>query len=216
MKRPLVSVLMPSRNRVDMARESIESLGQDDFEVLLYIDNDDPQLDEYMLLEYPFVIKVVGERHGYHNFHLMVNELSTKARSKWLLLWNDDALMDTQDWLGAIEEQVSAELAVYNFFDPQNSTNNLFPLTSKRLVDSLGHFSLNTHCDSWVQDMANELNIHKPIYGISARHIRDRVNDETKSESQAAYKTTSPQYSSPETQELWRNDVNIIKEMLHD
>jgi len=213
----VISVLMPSRMRYELAKESILSLGDGGYEVLMYIDEDDPDKEHYLdfsgLMGLP-VRTFIKPRVGYHKFHEMINFLAEQAKGEWLMLWNDDALIECEDWVGKVS---SAEkgLTVLNITNPGVDNNNLFPVISRELYELIGHFSLSTHCDSWVQDLANECGVHQSLNGTHIEHRRDRVNDEVKNETQGAYKTTSPEYSSPGMQELWRIDVAKVEEKLN-
>jgi hypothetical protein len=35
---------------------------------------------------------------GYDSLHEYYNELASKATGDWLMLWNDDAVMETEGW----------------------------------------------------------------------------------------------------------------------
>lgn len=212
MSRPLVSVLLPTRDRAQLAKESIDSLGNGNFEILLWVDEDDPQIDEYKNLPHKVYIR---PRVGYKRFHEMINFLASKAHGEWMMLWNDDALMDTPEWCDVIKAKAEPGLTVLNIAAPGVDNNNLFPVIHRDLYETLGHWSLNAHCDSWVQDLANELNIHQLLNGVSATHRRSQVFDQTKNESQGAYSETSPQYSSEPIQKLWRQDVEKVRSKLN-
>ena len=41
---------------------------------------------------------VLFDRLGYKNLHEYMNALWVQASGEWLMLWNDDALMETKDW----------------------------------------------------------------------------------------------------------------------
>lgn len=202
----MISVLLPSRGRPELLKQSIASLGDGNFEVLVWLDDDD--------IDYPFIHKVTyfrKKRIGYLRFHEMINFLSKKASGDWLMLWNDDATMLTP-WVDAILFEDHTEPVVLNFFDPTISINNLFPIISRPMYEAMGHYSLSAHCDSWVQDIANRIGIHKQVWGIRAYHKRDQINDQTKLESQTAYRETSPKHSSPELVGLLEEDIKKIRE----
>lgn len=205
----MISVLLPSRGRAQLARESLFSLGLKDIDPLMWIDEDDEQLEDYKRIGCRFIIR---PRVGYPNMHKMINALAEKARGDWLMLWNDDALMHTPDWQGRLPTSTHKPqvLNIYN----SNPEVNLFPLINRAMYDAMGHYSLSAHCDSWVQDIGNKLGIHTFVPGIEVEHIRDRLNDETKQHSQGAYATTSPLHSSPEMQRLMQIDIDKIKEKL--
>lgn len=210
----MISVLMPSRGRPELAKESLESLGEEDsqFEVLLYVDDDDMSVVKYQDLA-GFNVKVFRkQRVGYKNFHVMINFLAEKAKGDALMLWNDDAFMMTSDWAPKLNKLDYSKPVVYNFFDPMNKLNNLFPVISRPMYEAMGHFSLNTHCDSWVQDIANELKIHKPVGAINCMHRREYLSDRTKMETQETYKTSSPEYDTMTKERA--EDALKIKELL--
>lgn len=202
----MISVLVPSRNRPTLLRESLSSLGYGDFETLVYIDNDDPSRREYM--EVPTTYTLVGKRHGYPGLQHYINELCKLATGDWLFLWNDDALMKTPDWWKKVHETDKPE--VINF--DANPLNNLFPLVSRQMYEAMEHFSLSPHNDSWVQDIANQVGIHTHVPGVEIYHRRMELNDKTKSETQAAYATTSPAYDG--MWELRDKDAEKIMEVL--
>lgn len=186
-----VSVLMPSRERAFLASEAIQNLGQGDFEILIYVDEDDPQLEAYESLNSKHVKVYVQPKVGYVNFHEMINFLAKKAKGNWLLLWNDDMRV-SGDW--KFPDGAFSKPQVLNFWDPINPMNNLAPMVNRKMYEIMGHFSLSTHCDSWVQDIANELDIHVPVEGVSVSHLREVLNDATKQATQSVYSISSPEY----------------------
>ena len=106
----MISVLVPSRQRPDLLARSIESLGDGDIEALVRVDEDDPRLEDYLAL--PDVEVVVGPHHGYAALQHYYNELAHRARGDWLFLWNDDCLMQGDDWRdkdGCIARNSNAE-----------------------------------------------------------------------------------------------------------
>lgn len=207
----MISVLMPSRQRPELARQSIESLG-DDIEVLIWVDDDDPELEGYQQLDAKVFIR---PRVGYPMMHTMINYLAKESTGDWLLLWNDDALMHTSDWQDKLPTITHRYPQILNIFN-SNPEVNLFPVINRCAYEIMGHYSLSAHCDSWVQDIANRLEIHTFVPGIEIEHIRDRLNDDTKNHSQGAYAITSPLHTSDKMQELMQKDIEkltVLKEM---
>jgi len=202
----MISVLIPSRGRPELLRESIDSLGVGDFEILVYVDRDDPYLTEYM--QVPTTYTLVGKRHGYEGLQHYINDLCKIATGDWLFLWNDDAIMNTIGWWQKVHQPDRPE--VINF--DSNLINNLFPLVSRQMYEAMGHFSLSPHNDSWVQDIANKLGIHTHVPGVEVYHRRMELNDKTKFETQSAYATTSPAYDG--MWELRDKDAEKIMEVL--
>lgn len=205
-----VSVLLPTRERAQMAKESIESLGDGDFEVLLYVDSDDPQLNAYKSLSSKHVKVFVEPRLTYTNFHRMVNFLAKRAKGEWLLLWNDDMRI-IGDW--AVPDATD-QPQVLNFWDVNDMRNNFAPVINRKMYETMGHFSLSTHCDSWVQDIANELGIHIPINGVQVTHLRESLNDATKSQTQSVYASSSPEYDGLDMIKLRQIDIEKLRKII--
>lgn len=204
---------MPTRNRAEMWRKSAESLGKR-AEILVWIDEDEPQMEAYLNHGLGEHVKIyIKPRVGYLNFHIMVNFLCEQASGDWFLLWNDDAVMETDDWCEKIERIDSKIPRVINFYAPENFNHNLFPIISRSMYKAMGHYSQANHCDSWVQDIANKLRIHVPLFGIKARHIRDEIEDDTKGQTQSVYSVSSPAYHNEEMKT--KRDLDALKIYKH-
>ena len=96
----LCSVIFPSRARAEQCEYSVRSLllaepgVEGEFDVLIRLDNDDPQKERYreLLSEIPNVRLIFGERgKGYGELWKFYDELAKATDSKWLMQWNDDA-----------------------------------------------------------------------------------------------------------------------------
>lgn len=212
----LVSVLMPSRNRPDMADESIKSLGEGDFEVLMYVDDDDSRILQYKDLsrKYKNVKMFVEPRLTYYRFHDMINFLSEKSTGDWLMLWNDDAFMHG-GWLKHFKEYDPSKVNVMRFGDTKNNLN-LFPAISRKTYKVQGYYSKSPHCDSWAMDMSKDLGCERWVHGMNIEHRRDNsdLKDDTKSHTVEAYKTTVPQHGSPEVREEYSKALDKLKEFV--
>lgn len=159
------SFLLPTRERVDLCKESLCSLldrcrSKTSFEVLFAFDDDDdasqkalPAFCDEKGIQYQ---TLVTKRYGYAKLHAYVNELSKIAKGDRLWLWNDDALMETDGW-----DEIMAKLVtmyphhVWDF--KTNWFRFTFPLVPKKYVDCLGHYSLNPHNDTWMMLIFQEM-----------------------------------------------------------
>lgn len=195
----LVSFLMPTRRRNDLVKKSIQSLidhwssNQYNFEVLLRYDNDDQEsyneICQYIQdnqLESQ-VKASIGERYHYKGLHHYINELCEQASGYWLWLWNDDVIMETQDW----DVILNKYHGKFNLLNPNSNHGMIvFPIVPKRWVDITGHFSLSRHNDTWVEHIAYELEIIKNIK-IYVTHDRFDLtgnnNDEVFQDAKAQY-----------------------------
>lgn len=181
-----VSVLMPSRGRPELAKKSIESLGKGDFEILVYLDHDDPEFYNYRLKGCRVS---AGGRHGYGGLHNYYNLLSAQSSGDWLMLWNDDATMETKNWVDIISKY---DHTIPQVLNPWNeSGDNLFPLISRKWYEIVGHYSRSPHADSWVQQIGQRLNLQVYVPGIRITHLGEEMHDQTHNEVRQIVRQTS-------------------------
>lgn len=181
----MISVICPSRERADLLEKSLGSLGKG-HELLVRVDNDDPQLEQYRRI--PGIKLTVGERLGYERLNEYINELSTLSTGDWLFLWNDDAVMETPDWETFITQDPTKP-AVLN---PHIPLHNYFPLISRPFYEALGHYSVSPNSDSYVAEIARELGIEYYIEEIEINHLRGSLNDPTEENSLRVAPMMSP------------------------
>jgi hypothetical protein len=152
-----ISVLVPSRERPELLARSIESLGTGDLEVIVALDEDDPRLPDYDGLG----TAMVGPRHGYRSLQRYYNSLAARANGEWLLLWNDDCVMKTHDWIEIVHSH-DGRIVVLNprtNHDNWRIDMNVFPIFPRKMVELMGHVSLSRHNDSWIEYVAREAGI---------------------------------------------------------
>lgn len=195
-----------------MLRGSIGSLGRGDFEVLVGIDKDDPQKERYLVMDWSKNVRffVFENPQGYGGLHEYYNELAREARGDWIMLWNDDAIMDTTNWINIFNDQDHTQPIVLSLY---HEVNNLFPAISRTFHETIGHFSLQTHADSWVQQVGERSGTQRYVPGIKIVHIKPM--DETgQASTQIAVNKTGPEFSSDRVQALINQDVTKIKERM--
>ena len=214
-----VSVLLPSRGRPDSLRAALRNIpgtceNPGRVEILLRLDDDDSATlavrDSLAAECAPVRLRIaVGLRGaGYAAFHLFVNELAGMADGDFLLLHNDDSRIETRGW-DALAAARRGRLAVLNPATP-NSRLNIFPMAHRKVFELLGHFSLNPHCDSWMESVARRAEIQDDFPGMTMRHIRDEMRDRTFAETSAAYATTLPSFASRESRRgRWADAIRL-------
>lgn len=173
--RPTLSALVPSRERADTLKFSLDSLWlkRNNIEALVWIDNDDPKLGQYHKLfdNNSHVRLFIKPRVGYINFHTMLNYLALKASGDWLWLWNDDAYMEKADWYDTFISHASLskpkeEPVVYNLSPGKNG----FPIVSRKYLEILGHIGGSATCDLWIRRVVQGTDIERYISGIEPTH----------------------------------------------
>lgn len=173
-----ISILLATRQRPELLEASIDSLlsNADDtsnIEILLGIDNDDQEtIDKVSSEEFQTKMQeeyncdaqaVLFDRLGYKNLHQYMNTLWGQASGEWLMLWNDDAVMESKGWDTEIGKH-DDDFALLKF----NQVNHphpyaLFPVIPTDWCRLIGNFSLNAQNDAWLNLIAKPLGIIKDI-----------------------------------------------------
>lgn len=138
-----VSVLIPTRHRVERLRTLLESYDAttdgEDCELVFRVDEDDVETRTF-LLDYDHVI-VVGPRHqGYGSMPLFFNEAARRARGDLLMCGNDDMIFRTFDWPNTLAEAAeSFRDGIFNLgVMTLNEMHFPFSTVSRRAVERLG------------------------------------------------------------------------------
>lgn len=178
-----ISVLLPTRGRTDMLKRSLLSLldlaqNPAEIEIMLAFDNDDKESLDWCRdnvfpeLEHRGVDALVIEFTplGYLKLHEYLNALAGLAGGNWLMFWNDDAVMQTQDWDQRIVEHNGKFLCL------RMPTHNqhpyaIFPIVPRDWYYLLGHLSNHQLTDATISQISYMLNIVKNI-NVEVLHDR--------------------------------------------
>lgn len=203
-----VSVMLPSRERAELAQSSIKSLGKV-HEVLLAVDDDDPQLEDYKKIK--GVKLLIEPRHGYRGLNEYYNKMCLESTGDWVLLWNDDAVMHTPNWQEYIQDVDHTVPAVINI---HFENNNWFPLVSRPFFETLGWFSRSPANDSYVKEIAEQLGIHHDRFeNIQIEHLRETLDDETAKNSKEIAIETGGTHASTRNKEM-KEDIATLRGVL--
>ena len=200
---PDLSFLVPSRGRPEILKHSLDSLNLNEhrLEALVWLDDDDPKLEEYQKLfaDNKRVKLFINKRVTYKNFHLMVNFLASQANGDWLFLWHDDVYMSEPGWFKTFQEYTSLvdpreEPVVFNH-NTVSSNNTFFPIISRKYYEILGHIAPTAFSGWYVARLSANHRFQRPMFGLPIKH-RDgdldsnpeAVQDETKQEIEALKK----------------------------
>jgi len=142
----MISVIIPSRGRPDLLRECIRSLTMiaADIEIVVGLDQDDPELAEYQrALRLGYVRTVIEGRHP--TSASLSNRLALHhAKGDWLLMFTDDARVREEDWAFLLEKRVQKlpkQLGVVYLNDPMLPGFPTFPVVSRKTVEMVGFFN---------------------------------------------------------------------------
>lgn len=176
--RPVLSALVPSRERAEALKFSLDSLGlqKNNVEALVWVDDDDPQLERYQLLfdNKNHIKMFVKPRVGYRKSYVMLNYLAEQVVGDWLWPWGDDAYMGDPDWYDVFIAHASLakpkeEPVVYNLSPDKNG----FPIVSRKYLDILGHIGGSATVDLWTRRVVQNTDIERPIAGMEPIHRKN-------------------------------------------
>ena len=190
-----ISILLPTRGRTDVLKKSILTLvdkckNPKDIEVIFGIDEDDQAVIDYVKSDIAPIMQSAGietranifKPLGYENLHTYVNTLAGSSQGEWLFFWNDDCLMETQDW----DEVVKSYTGQFKLLAPKDNHAGhpyaILPIVPRDWYILVGHLSQNAQNDAWLSHIAYMLDIFERI-DISFIHDRADItgnnDDET-------------------------------------
>jgi len=189
-----IAILLPTRGRAEMLERSVQSLitlaqDSDRVQIMFGFDNDDniglthfkesiqPWLDDHDVA----YTAMMFEPMGYIRLNEYVNILAKNSDAKWLVFWNDDAVMQSQDW----DEEIMKWDGQFKClaFDTHNQhPYSIFPIVPRAWLDQLGHLSPHQISDGWLSQTAYILDIMQrtDIKVLHDRHdLTGNNNDST-------------------------------------
>jgi hypothetical protein len=176
-----LSVILPTRKRLRWLQETLDSLYEvaanpEEIEVLLGMDSDDQETQSGIapyLAKYPNVRILEFDPVGYQNLHVYVNGLAKEARGSYLLFWNDDARMQTKRWDEIIRLTVANQKIPLVYQLQSNHKADIFAAVPRQWYEVLGHISQAAPYDSWINDLADTLEVNTPISVYAIHFIGD-------------------------------------------
>jgi hypothetical protein len=170
-----ISVLLATRGRTDSLKRSVDSLldcatEPDKLQILFAFDRDDTvglgffqnSYKQQLLDRKTNFAAMVFDRMGYTALHRYSNALARHAPAHWLMIWNDDAVMQTRGWDREIMNWQGKFrlLAVHTHRDHPYS---IFPIVPRSWFDLLDYISPHPSQDAWVSQQAYMLDILERI-----------------------------------------------------
>ena len=181
---PFISVLLPTRQRPNLVISSVTSilsLAKNPGSIEIAVAYDDDDHESHALFQSEEWHDLINKYHahqrvfqtprwGYGALHNYYNLMCKETSSDWLLAWNDDASMLTQDWdqhvrdAGDFMGLLHIECTTYPVL-------SLFPLFPRAWVDFFGEATACNHIDSWILDICTIAGAIKNT-GIEVYHDR--------------------------------------------
>lgn len=181
-----ISILLPTRGRREALLKSLNSLldtasDPTRLEFLLGIDEDDDGIKEYieqnvapLMKEHAVECRAnIFKPLGYENLHTYVNTLATNANGDWLMFWNDDGIMLTENWDDVIESYNGQ----FKLLAPKDNHDGhpyaIFPIVPMDWFRLMDHLSINAQNDAWLSHIAYMLDIFERI---DVEFLHDRAD----------------------------------------
>jgi len=166
----LVSVLIPTKNRVDLLRRSMASLFDlsDDpgnIEVIVAHDDTDlPSIEYFSSSKWSTDCSAWGgscralpcPAWGYWELNRYYNIMAQQAQGQWFVIWNDDAVMLTQGWDQHIKKQNNFVGMLHMTTQNFKPNLTLFPIIPRVWNDLFGEISHTQITDTWIQNICHE------------------------------------------------------------
>ena len=166
MTKPKISILLPTRKRTEAVVKSIGSLlanakDTSRIEILVAYDNDDEESRKFFAETwFPYIGQCSAtskvfetERFGYLRLYKYVNFLAEQATGDWIMFWNDDALMLTENW----DDEIVKHDGWFGLLRMPCVTMNhpfaLFPIIPREWIDVFGRVSPVNHSDWWIYNV---------------------------------------------------------------
>ena len=191
-----ISILCPTRQRAERAYNYAKTVFKTTdwpgrVELFFYIDEDDPELDNYVSRQYELskwnIFYIFGEPKSISKSW---NDLAEKCTGDILLMGNDDLIHETHGWDTVLENKSNEfpdDIYCIFFNDGINAGKHCaFPAVSRKWYETLGYFTPGIFefiaNDSWIFDIGKRVNRVKYVPEVMVRHNHHsvtRVKDET-------------------------------------
>lgn len=184
-----LSLLCPTRGRATLATRYAKSICDtatypDRCEVLFYVDNDDPTMEQYIklfdVLRDTKVFKRLGLITGPRkSVSVSWNDLALQSEGDILIMGNDDIVFATEGWDVRLEQEAakySDDIYCLFFHDTvhNNPTFCAFPMVSRKWYETLGYFTPGVfdfqYNDTWISDLADRIGRKRKISDVVMEH----------------------------------------------
>ena len=179
-----ISILCPTRGRPDRFREMAKSAyrkGDGRFEILAWVDEDDPTRSAYSVDEFQSASLFVGPAGKRISYGW--NRMAKYAIGDWFMMGNDDLIFATPHWDTILLKHLNAAwsdrmfVAWVDDMTGKAPKRCCFPVVSRQWRKALGYFvpecfNFLWH-DTWVWDVGRRCNrlLYLPDIQIEHRHF---------------------------------------------
>ena len=186
-----ISLLCPTRQRIENTNRLITSLATTAYhperiELLFYIDNDDPVIDDYRKLIEGWQGHL-GRIEAIYGPPISVskswNDIAKIAKGDILKMSNDDLIYRTGGWDDVLDREVKKypdDIYCMWFNDMLHRQRMCtFPIISRKWYDTVGYFAPGVFAffynDTWVHDIAKRIGREHYIDEVIQEHMHFTV-----------------------------------------
>jgi hypothetical protein len=188
-----LAILLPTRGRSEALGKSVRSLIDlaDDYtqiQIMFAFDKDDSvgrgyfdqELKPYLDSVKASYTAMLFDPLGYIRLHVYNNKLAQYTDSDWLVIWNDDAIMQTQGWDTEILKY-NGDFKLLAFHTHNDHPYSIFPIVPRKWYELLGYISPHPTQDGWLSQQAYMLDIWQriPVDVLHDRHDLTGNNNDT-------------------------------------
>jgi hypothetical protein len=170
----LISILIPTRKRVNLLDRTIKNIietsntSNNNYEIIIKVDFDDHETIDYIKLwdnKYENVNFIINSRlDGYYSLTDHNEMMIDCAKGKYMFCYNDDLLMETQNWNDILDKKLNDTKVYFPFckWAPNkdgfvNPFTESFAIYPKKLKEIWGFVSQHDAIDNWMLWIANSV-----------------------------------------------------------
>ena len=188
-----ITVLLPTRGRTTALQRSVSSLiktcsSTKNWQIIFAFDDDDAIGTEYFT---DHLSKDLDRQKinytamsfapmTYGGLNVYYNSMAENIDTDWFFVWNDDAIMDTQDWDQVIIGH-TGQFRILKVHTHGEHPYSIFPIVPKSWYDLLGYFSRHQMIDAELSQNAYLLDVIE-IVDINVTHDRADLTGNNKDE----------------------------------
>jgi len=170
-----ISVLLPTRGRTTALRRSVQSLYDNvsdpkSIYLMLGFDQDDAVGTDYFNNSLrPWLDSIKAnytamkfKPMGYIRLNEYVNAMARMIKTRWYIIWNDDAVMQTPAWDSEIMKHDS-QFKLLAFCTHNLHPYSIFPIVPHKWLELLGYLCPHQISDAWLSQQAYVLDVFERI-----------------------------------------------------
>ena len=219
--RPYISVIFPSRKRVDLLQKTLTSIFSlanpevNNFEVIVKVDLDDLETLDYIKTWDPQIenlhFLISSRKKGYLSIMDFVEDMIDLAKGKYIISFNDDTIILTPNWNSILE----SKLTDFKFYYPKvNGYKEAFYCIPKELYHLWGHIAPHNQADSHLNWVGQTLGINEYIEEVEFHQDLELVDETSIDKDNLKFiNLTSRDYHM--TSSEIKKDIRILKKYLN-